>query len=273
MSEEIISFVKLMVEKGYAFLFFLAFAAVILIALDGTDFNNVFTLQLTFLGKALLLVFVAVAVVGGTWLIIKSSSETNAEKVDNNNLSNESILNYSEEFQKISQEQVTVIQSLRTAIREISRIAQSDRNHATNQILLIIEDLGIAIENYDQETLDAALTVKWIQARASRWLNSFQKNDFPRIKSEEDLRSFKNKIKAYLKILCDNLLQGLMDQEEVQNLNLSQEPAALFLYRDGLKAIREKILREFKSDDLPDLSPSQQKELLEYLDQLIKDIR
>lgn len=273
MEDEVKSFLGSLVEKGYAFLFFLSFLSVLFIALDGNSFGKNFTLNLTPWGFKLLLLSAVGLAAGGVWLMIKPSSDSK-EKIDTSNtngIAPESFLGHRKEFSEAIQSQKELIQSLRQAIRAIQSIAKQERNHATNQILKIIEDLGLAIENYEQDTIDAALIVKWVEERAESWIANLHTTSFSHAMKGKEFTEFQDDIRKYIKILCNNILCGLFDQEELKKVSPSHK--SIFHYKEALKIIRSKIIEDLDSDPLPDLSMYQRQELLACLAQLIKDIR
>lgn len=269
MEEEAKSFLGALVEKEALFFFFLAFFAILIVALNGATFGtNTLNLQPGSI-KILIAAAVILGALGGWRLTKEPSIKTKSEASEAQ--STEVILQSKQEFKGMVQDQKTMISSLLQAIRDIQSIAVEERSFASNQILQVIEDLNIAVINYQEETIDAKLVAQWVRERIDRWLSDIKPEEYPNVAKKGEMESFRKDINTYLNLLCENITVGSFVTPKAKGIKSNEN--YFFAYKDALRHIRKKIVLEIEADEYPDFSKRQQQELLDSLDQLIDDIR
>lgn len=268
MEEEAKYFLASLVQKDALFLLFLAFISIVLVAFNNATIGTV-TISIPPSGLRFLY-FLAFGFAGlGVWQLLRPSAKISPPRTEESQPL-EYLLESQRELKSINQEYKSTIAILRQAIRDIQSVASQERTYASSQIIQIIEDLNLAVINYQDRIIDPHLVTQWMRARINDWLLSVQPMERLNI-AKEDVEAFNSELRLYLNLLCENIINGSFVNPDLKGLETNKNN--VFSYKEALKNIKKEIISEFDADEYHVFSDRQQQEVLDSISQLIDDIQ
>lgn len=169
------------------------------------------------------------------------------------------------DFRKDLEEQLEQTTRLKQAIYEIRAIVLNERSSAANQILQIINQLNIAVMDYEISTNQSVLTVQWFRERVDTWVEAIRSEDYPYI-DEVDIEKFKEDVKKCLDLVQYNIETGMMYPPRYRNIKFQCKSA--YSYGAAMEQVKTAINQELQAFPQYGLNPNQIREVLDCIEEM-----